>query len=163
LGVPRARSEASTRGLTLWSTHGGSKWAEADTRLTRITTAAFEPTIEKLGGKIILQQLRDAHKEYGEALGITAEGQDIATANIKEPLKDFTDALRAYVLAVAAHADPKDEASGELTDALLAPLYRWQSYVTVAASAAESTPETGTAPGQPGPTWTTTTTPATTS
>jgi hypothetical protein len=106
------------------------------------------------------QQLRDAHKEYGEALGITAEGQDIATANIKEPLKDFTDALRAYVLAVAAHADPKDEASGELTDALLAPLYRWQSYVTVAAS--EPTPP-GPAPTEPGPTWTTTTTPATTS
>ena len=108
---------------------------------------------EKLGGALVLQQLRDAHREYGEALGITVEGQEVATAGVREPLNEFTDALRAYVLAVAAHADPKDEVSIELTNALLAPLYRWQTYIAVS-NAPEPTPPGPTPPGPtpPGPT-----------
>lgn len=123
------------------------EWAEADTRLTRISSAAYEPIIEKLGGKIILQQLRDAHREYGQALGITAEVEDSSTAGVKEPLREFTATLRAYVLAVAAHADPKDEASVALTDALLAPLHRWQSYITVPVTDAQSSAPAGSTPG----------------
>ena len=94
--APRARSKASTRGLSLESTHGGSK---------------------------------TAHLTYGETLGITAEGQDPNTTGLREPLQAFTKALRAYVLAVAAHADPDDTASIELTDTLLAPLQNWQSHI----------------------------------
>ena len=134
LGGPARAQLASTRGLTLDETHGGSKeleWAEGDTRLNRIITNNFEPEIEKLGGTLLLQQLRDAHKDYGEALGITAQGQDPTTPSIREPLQAFVESLRAYVLTVAAHAVPEDPSSGTLTDTLLAPLYRWQSYVTV--------------------------------
>jgi len=36
----------------------------------------------------------------------------------------------AYVLTVATHAGPEGPSSGTLTDVLLAPLCRWQSYVS---------------------------------
>ena len=51
------------------------------------------------------------------------------TASIPEPLQAFVESLRAYVRTVAAHAVPEDPSSGTLTDTLLAPLYRWQSYI----------------------------------
>jgi len=125
------------------------EWAEGDTRLNRITTNNFEPEIERLGGKQLLQQLRDAHKDYGEALGITALGLDPTTPSIREPLQAFTESLRAYVLTVAAHAVPEDPSSGALTDTLLAPLYRWQSYVSVSTQA-ETQPAQPAAPAAPG-------------
>ncbi len=124
------------------------EWAEADARLTRITKDAFDTEIEKLGGKPILDQLRAAHLTYGETLGITAEGQDPNTTGLREPLQAFTKALRAYVLAVAAHADPDDTASIELTDTLLAPLQTWQSHI---AEPAAPTPPVPTPPA-PAPT-----------
>jgi hypothetical protein len=70
------------------------EWAEADARLSRITTDKLDTQIEQLGGKPILDQLRAAHQAYGEALGITAETQD-NTVGLREPLKQFTAALRA--------------------------------------------------------------------
>lgn len=107
-----------------------SEWAEADAKLSRITRDAFDTEIEKLGGKPILQQVRVAHEAYGRALGITLEGQDPSTVSLREPLQAFTQVLRGYVLAVAAHADPADAASIALTDALLSPLQKWQSHIT---------------------------------
>jgi hypothetical protein len=111
------------------------EWAEAETRLNRIASDHFDPEIEKLGGKLLIQQVRDSHAAYGEALGITAEGQDPNGVAIREPLQTFTSALRAYVLAVAAHTDPNDPTSVSVTNSLLAPLQKWQSYISVAAAA----------------------------
>jgi hypothetical protein len=71
------------------------EWAEAETRLNRIASDNFDPEIENLGGKRLIQQVRDAHAAYGEALGITAEGQDPNSIAIREPLQAFTTALRA--------------------------------------------------------------------
>lgn len=117
------------------------EWAEAETRLNRIASDNFDPEIEKLGGKLLIQQVRDAHTAYGEALGITAEGQDPNAIAIREPLQAFTTALRAYVLAVAAHTDPNDPTSVSVTNSLLAPLHKWQSYISVAAAAAPAATE----------------------
>jgi hypothetical protein len=89
----------------------------------------------KLGGKPLLDQLLTAHQAYGQSLGITAEGQD-PNVGLREPLLAFNRYLRAYVVAVTAHTDPDDPTSGALADTLLAPLHRWQTYVTV------TTPET---------------------
>jgi hypothetical protein len=105
------------------------EWAEADAKLARIAKDGYDIEIQKLGGQVILDQLKAAHQTYGEALGITAEGQD-STVNLREPLEAFNKTLRAYVLAVAAHEDPADSASTELTDALLAPIQKWEGYIS---------------------------------
>ena len=106
------------------------EWAEADARLARMARDGFNVELEKLGGKPILDQLRQAHRAYGDALGITAEGQDPTTATVRNLLQTFTTTLRAYVLAVTAHADPTDPASLALTDSLLAPLHRSQIHIS---------------------------------
>jgi len=128
------------------------EWAEANAKIDRITSEGYDTEIAKLGGKPILDHLLAAHKAYGESLGITAEGQDPNIVGVREPLSAFSRYLRAYVVAVTAHTDPDDAASGTLADTLLAPLHKWQTYVTVAAP--EATGTTGT---------TGTTTPGTTS
>jgi len=111
------------------------EWAEANAKLDLITSKAYDAEIAKLGGKPILDQLLTAHKAYGASLGITAEGQD-PNVGLREPLRAFSRYLRAYVVAVSAHTDPDDPASGALADTLLAPLHKWETYVTVTAPGA---------------------------
>jgi hypothetical protein len=106
------------------------EWAEADARLSRIAQDGYDKQIEQLGGKAILEHLKAAHHAYGEALGITAEGLDNSTGGVREPLALFLTKLRAYVLAVAAHADDADESSVTLTESLLAPLHQWKTRVS---------------------------------
>ena len=143
LTTPEA-SQANTMHAVLFST--GLKfirlpyrleWAEADAKLARIAKDGYDIEIQKLGGQVILDQLKAAHQAYGEALGITAEGQD-STINLREPLVAFNKTLRAYVLAVAAHEDPEDSASTDLTEALLAPIQKWEGYIS--ASPAQEPP-----------------------
>jgi hypothetical protein len=116
------------------------EWAEADARLARVASDGLTAEIEALGGAPILEQLRVTHQAYGEALGITAETQD-TTVGLREPLQQFTNSLRAYVLAVAAHADEDDPASITQIDALLAPLNNWRSYISESATVAETASE----------------------
>jgi len=111
------------------------EWAEANAKINLITSEGYDAEITKLGGKPLLDQLLTAHQAYGQSLGITAEGQD-PNVGLREPLLAFNRYLRAYVVAVTAHTDPDDPTSGALADTLLAPLHKWQTYVTV------TTPET---------------------
>lgn len=104
------------------------EWAESDTRLLRISTEKHDATLTQLGGAAFLDELRAAHAEYGEALGITKtpETPD-AGANLRDRLKAFQQALRTYVVRVTAHVDDDDAASNELATLLLAPLARWET------------------------------------
>ncbi|AKU97811.1 hypothetical protein AKJ09_04475 [Labilithrix luteola] len=122
------------------------EWAEADARLRTIDAdATFEKAIAKLGGKIFLENLRQAHKEYGHVLGITnAKAAPEASASVKEPLAAVVAALRVYALRVLAHAD--DEAADPTYAELLTPLMAWQSRRAPAESPAVTPP---TAPAAP--------------
>ena len=113
------------------------EWAEADSRLARIDKAGFVAEITQLGGGLILEHLRDTHRAYGEALGITALGQDSTPSGLREPLNQFLKCLRSYILVVAAHADEANPESVSLTDSLLSPLQRWQSRAPAAATPVE--------------------------
>ena len=110
------------------------EWAEADARLARIDKAGFAAEIAQLGVGLVLEHLRDTHRAYGEALGITAPGQDTTPSGLREPLNQFLKCLRSYILVVAAHADEANPESVSLTDSLLSPLQRWQSRAPAAAT-----------------------------
>jgi len=114
------------------------EWAEADTRLARIDKADFAAQIAELGGALILEHLRDTHRAYGDALGITVSGQDSTPSGLREPLNQFLKCLRSYILVVAAHADEANPDSVLLTDSLLAPLQRWQSRAPAVATPVET-------------------------
>jgi len=93
-----------------------------------LTAAKTQTTLPQL-----ISARASALENYGQALGVTLEGQDPNIVNLREPLLAFIKYLRSYVLAVSAHTDPDDPTSAALTDALLAPLHKWQTYVTVTA------------------------------
>jgi hypothetical protein len=116
------------------------EWAEADARLARIQKDGFDKPIEQLGGSAFLAQLKEAHLAYGDALGITAEGQEASANGLREPLNQLLAKLRSYVLSVAAYADETDEASVALTESLLAPLQQWKSRPTESTTTDDETP-----------------------
>src|SRR5262249_53134424 len=84
------------------------EWAESDARLLLIKEEKLDAQIGKLGGEEILKALHAAHKEYGEAIGITgAPAEGLST--IRDALDDFIDALRTYVVRVSASVSKKDK------------------------------------------------------
>jgi hypothetical protein len=103
------------------------EWAEIEARLVRIEASGLDAKFQLLGGAAFLTQLREAHKEYGEALGITGTLPVAApTAGVRDAYDSFMIALRSYVLKVAAHVEPDQPETGELAAILLAPLQEWR-------------------------------------
>jgi len=99
------------------------EWTESSARLQRITERGHEALIAQLGGQPFLAALRTAHQAYGEALGITADQPEPEPVpQIRKALEAFRQALRTYVVRVAALADDDDAASQALVKKLLAPL-----------------------------------------
>ncbi len=126
------------------------EWAEADLRLRVLEDKPdYEKTVKKLGGEPFLVHLREAHKEYGDALGVTtarASDEQPKAAAIREAMTPLLDAIRTYAIRVMAHADPDDEAASSLSEGLLLPLRNWEdgrkASRTVAETPADSTPLT---------------------
>ena len=108
------------------------EWAECQARLDRIDREGLAAKLKALGGEPFLDNLRAAHKEYGEALGVTQVRAEPAppTAVVKEPLVRLQEALRKYVLQVIAQVDESDPASAQRAADLLAPVAEWQSRAT---------------------------------
>jgi hypothetical protein len=110
----------------------------------RIDTQAHNATIEALGGSVILNELRAAHTEYGEALGIKkTPAKPAAEANLRDALTAFRNALRVYVLRVSSQVEEDDADSVAFADALLAPLVQWTSTSKTADNHADSPTEGG--------------------
>ena len=133
-GRPEAQTAASLRdqlfprGLKFLMLAFRREWAESNTRLLIIEERQLEPTIQALGGATILEALRAAHQEYGDAQGITAiAGVDVAATPIREALSDFMDALRGFVVQAAAMVRRNDTKTEELSQLLLAPIQSWES------------------------------------
>jgi hypothetical protein len=104
------------------------EWAESNTRLLLIKDRKLDSDFDKLGATPILKRLRQAHIEYGEALGVTsATKESVATANLRDVLDDFSGALRHYIVCVAASVRKNDAKSAALAEGLLAPVQRWTS------------------------------------
>jgi hypothetical protein len=104
------------------------EWAESNTRLMIIQERKLEPQLKTLGALPIVEHLRAAHKEYGEALGVTTAAKASAeAASVRDALDDFTDSLRQYIVRVAASVRRKDAKSAALAQTLLAPVQAWQA------------------------------------
>jgi hypothetical protein len=127
------------------------EWAESDTRLLQIERDGLDAVFRELGGEVILQTLRAAHREYGDALGITRVPTPAQLPpSLREPLDATFEAMRAYVVRIAAHVDEDEEGSDALAKALLTPVTEWQvrerSLAAAAAATAAPAPASDTAP-----------------
>ena len=104
------------------------EWAEIEAGLLRIEVGGLDAKLRQLGGATFLSHLRKAHKEYGEALGITGVlAVEEPSEKVRDALAGFLRALRNYVLKVAAYVDPEEPATEELAGLLLAPLQAWRA------------------------------------
>lgn len=111
------------------------EWAESNTRIVLIGGAQLDSAFQGLGGGPLLESLRLAHKEYGEALGITEWVETTTeTASLREAMDLLVDALRDYVVKVSASVSKRDPKTAELADQLLAPIVQWQSQGSSSAS-----------------------------
>jgi hypothetical protein len=128
------------------------EWAESNTRLLLIKDRKLDAEVDKLGGGPILRRLREAHKEYGDALGVTSATKAvIANANLREVLDEFSAALRQYIVCVAASVRKKDAKTAALADALLAPVQSWTTPGGQSSKAPDAPLEPPPAPSPSGP------------
>lgn len=114
-------------GLRFTRLSSRAEWTEAESRRARMTKEGLDAKIEALGGAVFVTRLKNAHANYGVALGIT----EAQVADPKEPLlgdlrREALAAIRSYVVKVSAHADSDDPAIQALTERLLRPLTEWQ-------------------------------------
>lgn len=107
-------------GLTFLTLPYDKEWAASEIILEQI---ANDPELlgelEALVGEFLLEELRQAHAEYGRVLGITAIKPEVEAPRVLEALRAARDSIAAYSLQLvaAAHADPS------LADAVRVALY----------------------------------------
>ncbi|MDI3291407.1 hypothetical protein [Polyangium sp. 15x6] len=114
------------QGLGFLRLRAADEWQEAETRMRIIKEKGLDVVIEKLGGKPFLDELVFAHTAYGEALGITKPKPASDPPSLGKVQGEAIDALRSYVLRVAAHVRENQPATAELAERLLAPLAAWK-------------------------------------
>lgn len=87
-----------------------NQWAESQQRIELIESAELEEDIADLVGQWVLDELRAAHAEYGEVLGITnPKAATTGPVRIGDALRELQGAMSGYglQLVAAAHADPE--------------------------------------------------------
>ncbi|UQA58679.1 hypothetical protein [Polyangium aurulentum] len=115
------------QGLGFLAIRPADEWQEAETRLRLIQEKGLGTTIAKLGGTPFLVELAAAHKAYGEALGITAVKPEPEAPSVGGAREAALEALRSYVLRVAAHVKKGEPATAALAERLLEPLASYKS------------------------------------
>ncbi|MRG92790.1 hypothetical protein [Polyangium spumosum] len=114
------------QGLAFLRLRAADEWQEAETRMRLLTEKGFDVVIENLGGKPFLDELAFAHTAYGEALGITKPRPTPEPPGVRKAQGEALDALRSYVLRVAAHVREGEPQTAALAERLLAPLAQWR-------------------------------------
>jgi hypothetical protein len=135
------------------------QWGESQTKLDRLSEPAVAERVRSLGGEAFVQAIGVAHEAYGVALQVTKPKAEPTTqVTVREPLDNFWDAVRSYVLRVANHLDEhKNDAEAQrLCRALLKPMATWKSsgagrkgQAAEAPSEGEAGEETGGEEGEP--------------
>lgn len=106
------------------------QWAETQKRLDRLAEPEIAEHIEALGAGPFVRDAQVAYVAYGEVLHVTkGKAKAKAPVKVREPLERVLDAVRRYVVQIAAYADDhEDDAEAqELCRTLLGPLATWKS------------------------------------
>lgn len=102
-----------------------TQWQASRARLEVLADELNRQLLTQLGGLPFGTRLVEAHRAYGEALGITKETQEEPSTEVRECFMTLLAALRDYVLKVQATVEPDDAASQTQAQALLQPLLTW--------------------------------------
>jgi hypothetical protein len=83
----------------------GAEWAESGKRLQKIDDEDLAPDIDALAGPEFLKEVRQAHKAYGIALGVTEAAPEALEINLSVPLRTLSRSIARYGIAVAGMVD----------------------------------------------------------
>lgn len=100
-----------------------AQWAEGDKRLRQIDEQGLAAAIERLAGRMFLDEIRRTHEAYGKVLGVSAPLPEApAPATLGEPLLELRRALKRYAVQVVATADEDSADSVRAVERALAPI-----------------------------------------
>jgi hypothetical protein len=115
------------RGMTFLKDAMEAEWAASDELLKRIDTDHLAVEIDTIAGADFLIEIRAAHLEYGQALGITeAHGAVESVEALLPPLRAVTQAIADYALQIVATVDREDAASIKVARDALLPMDRYR-------------------------------------
>lgn len=124
--VRSLHSLAFSEGLSFLVLPYIEEWTQSETRLNLIAEEGYEPLIVKLGGTPLLDNLKAAHKHYGEVLGITSPVTAQESSALQKRLRQLISDMKEYVFKVIALAETDEPGSEALSAALLLPLTAWK-------------------------------------
>src|SRR5690606_11672021 len=106
-------------GLRFLALPFGKQWAEAEQRLRTIDSEALVEELTTMVGEVVMNEVREAHAEYGRVLGITNAAADARLpVNLLEALRATRSAMTAYALQVIAAGEANEELAAPARAAL---------------------------------------------
>ena len=115
------------RGMVFLKDAMEAEWAASDELLKRIDADKLASDIDTLAGPDFLVEIRAAHLEYGQALGITeAHAAPEGPSALLKPLRAVVQAIADYVIQIIAIVDREDEATSTVARNALLPLNRYR-------------------------------------
>lgn len=106
-------------GLRFLALPFGKQWAEGERRLRMIDDEELADELTALVGEVVMNEVREAHAEYGRVLGITRAAEEAAVpVNLLDALRATRSAMTAYALQVIAAGQADDALAGPARAAL---------------------------------------------
>lgn len=143
---PRAAEAASLssmvfpEGLRFLKLPYAREWAESHRLLALIHDKKLESKLHSLVGEDFVNEVKAAHKNYGQALSITeARPTPADVAGVQEPLRDLQAAVSDYAMQVVAAANDSP-AFVESARAALGPIDQLRAAAARSASPAPAQP-----------------------
>ena len=104
-----------------------AEWAASDELLKRIDADNLAADVDTIAGPDFLVEVRAAHLEYGQALGITeAHVAPEAASALLKPLRAVVQAIADYMIQIVATVDREDAATIKAARDALLPLDRYR-------------------------------------
>lgn len=118
-------------GLSFLKLSYEAEWSESQRRLDRINKEGWDRDLDRFCGSEFLAEVRHAHKEYGEILGITKPAPATPLdANLRELLRQLSSAMSRYTLKILAGVDDEDPASVQTARQALRPYDDFRAAIT---------------------------------
>lgn len=101
--------------------------SEVQRRLDNLEARGLDRAIRKMSGGAFLTHLAAVHEAYGAATGATGPRPDVESPAVREQVDATSEAMKMYVLRVAASVRRARPETQRRADVLLQPLREWSS------------------------------------
>jgi hypothetical protein len=156
---PRAERAAAILSLLTLEDRGWlaiaypEQWAEGDKRLKRMGAEGLRADVAELAGEDFVVEVERTHKEYGDALGITASTGPavVEEADLSTLLRDTARAIADLAVQLLAMHDPDDAENDRAVRHALEAIDSQRTRTRRGSAAAEPTPDEPVDPNTPVP------------